>query len=144
MPPLLPFLATINSGERILKRHVRPFRGRSQRVARMARFAATPSVAAPSEAAADESSDRVVVAVRLRPWISPSDGSFVPAPRSRSVVRTRESTAEVVEQLIKPATRDAGTCYARMAAAARMTSGRRGAVARTEMAAPAAARAHRR
>ena len=47
-------------------------------------------------ATTDGVADRVVVAVRLRPWINPQIGA-VAADRARAVVRIREATAEVVD-----------------------------------------------
>ena len=41
--------------------------------------------------------DRVVVAVRLRPWVNPATGIPMPADRDRCVVQMREATAEVTE-----------------------------------------------
>lgn len=59
--------------------------------------AATQVVGNDVASADDSAADRVVVAVRLRPWISPSDGAIVPADRARCVVKINESTTEVVD-----------------------------------------------
>ena len=61
-----------------------------------------PSAAPAAETSgADErnkqASDRVTVAVRMRPWISATDGTIVKAERERCAVRMRGCTAEVVD-----------------------------------------------